>query len=169
MTLKVNDLGLRSFGGLAARSFLGRHGSKPILDGDLLTLELVLLSVRNMLSRFLSRLTKFLLFLQLSLFVLGFLGFNDDELANGMSWQRLDGGRIFGQDPFLVEFSAEILLFEPFVVLALSFLVIVSVEPDGVGADAKGESGDDGMTKTGSVVAEVPVAACELFRHLGIQ
>lgn len=134
-----------------------------------MTLELVLLSTRNVLSRFLSRLAKFLLLNQLSLFVLGFLGFGDDELANSMSWQRLDGGRIFGQDPFLVELAAEVLLFEPFVVLTLSFFVIVSVEPNGVGANSKGESGDDGMTKTGSVVAEVPVTTCELFRHLGIQ
>lgn len=61
------------------------------------------------------------------------------------------------------------LLFEPFIVLALSFLVIVAVEPDGVGANSKGKSGDDGMTKTSSVVAEVPVTTCELFRHLWIQ
>ena len=167
--LKMKDLGLGSFGGLVARSFLGRHGSKPILDGDLLTLELVLLSTRNMLSRFQSRLTKFLLFNHLSLFVFGFLGFSDDDLANGMSWQRLNGGRIIGQDPFLVEFSGEILLFEPFVVLTLSFFVIMSVEPNGVGANSKGEPGDDSMTKAGSVVAEVPVTTCELFRHLGIQ
>ncbi len=60
-------------------------------------------------------------------------------------------------------------LFEPFIVLALSFLVIVAVEPDGVGANSKGKSGDDGMTKTSSVVAEVPVTTCELFRHLWIQ
>ena len=98
----MKDLGLGSFGGLVARSFLGRHGSKPILDGDLLTLELVLFSVRNVLSRFLSRLTKFLLFLQLSLSVLGFFGFGDNEQSDSMPWQRLDGGRIFGQDPLLV-------------------------------------------------------------------
>ena len=165
----MKDLGLGSFGGLVARSFLGRHGSKPILDGDLLTLELVLLSTRNMLSRFQSRLTKFLLFNHLSLFVFGFLGSSDDDLANGMSWQRSNGGRIIGQDPFLVELSAEVLLFEPFIMLAFSFFVIVSAEPNGVGANSKSESGDDGMTKTGSVIAEVPVAACELFRHLGIQ
>ena len=122
-----------------------------------------------MLSRFQSRLSKFLLFDQLSLFVLGFFGFGDNEQTNSMPWQRLNGGRIFGQDPLFVELSAEILLFEPFVVLTLSFFVIMSVEPNGVGANSKGESGDDSMTKAGSIVAEVPVAACELFRHLGIQ